>query len=111
MSIPTATVTMAVRGEERREAGFGDGMVDATYKTIASMVGTNSELVRYQVNAITGGTDAQGVVSVTIKEGSSTATGKGAHTDIIMASALAYINALNRIERMKARKAASPLNP
>jgi len=51
------------------------------------------------------------VVSVTIKEGSYTATGKGAHTDIIMASALAYINALNRIERIKARKAASPLNP
>lgn len=111
MSIPTATVTMAIRGEECREAGFGDGMVDATYKTIARMVGTNSELVRYQVNAITGGTDAQGVVNVTLKEGSSTVTGKGAHTDIIMASALAYINALNRLELVKARKASLEMNP
>jgi len=51
MSIPTATVTMAVRGEECREAGFGDGMVDATYKTIAAW-SDQLELVRYQVNAI-----------------------------------------------------------
>jgi 2-isopropylmalate synthase len=81
--------------------------VDATFKTIASMTETLSELVRYQVNAITGGTDAQGVVSVTLKEDSITATGRGAHTDIIMASALAYINALNRIERIKGRKVVS----
>lgn len=107
MSIPTATVTMLIHGEERREAGFGDGMVDATYKTIARMTQTPSELVRYQVNAITGGTDAQGVVSVSLKEGSLTVTGRGAHTDIIMASALAYIDALNRLERIKGRRSVS----
>ena len=104
MSIPTATVTIVIRGEERKEAGFGDGMVDATYKTISRMIGTKSELVRYAVNAITGGMDAQGRVSVTIREGELQVIGKGAHTDIIMASAIAYVNALNKLENLKSRK-------
>ena len=54
--------------------------------------------MRYSVKAITGGTDAQGEVSCLIEDGFVSVTGKGSHTDIIMASALAYINALNRLE-------------
>ncbi len=97
-AIPSATVKLRVDGEECSDHGTGDGVVDACYKTIAKMTDSTSRLVRYSVNAITGGTDAQGEVSCLIEDGNVRVTGKGSHTDIIMASALAYINALNRLE-------------
>ena len=59
------------------------------------------KLERYSVNAITGGTEAQGEVSCMIRDAEFTATGQGVHTDIIMASALAYINALNKLEQRR----------
>jgi 2-isopropylmalate synthase len=78
-------------------------MVDACYKVIARIVGRQPKLERYMVNAITGGTEAQGEVSCLLRDGDYTATGQGVHTDIIMASALAYLNALNRLEVRKER--------
>jgi 2-isopropylmalate synthase len=98
MAMPHATVKMRVDGEERTDSGTGDGMVDACYKVISRIVGEQPKLERYSVNAITGGTEAQGEVSCMICDEEFSATGQGVHTDIIMASALAYINALNKLE-------------
>ncbi len=99
--IPTASVELEVNGVIVKQAGFGDGPVDAAFKTIAAITKDKSQLVRYQVNAITDGTDAQGVVSVRIREGDLQVVGRGAETDIIVASAKAYVNALNKLERRK----------
>ncbi len=98
---PQATVEMEVEGRTVREEATGDGPVDAVYKAIATITKTKSELLRYSVNAITGGTDAQGEVSVRLKEGEHIVIGQGADMDIIVASAKAYINALNRLEYKK----------
>lgn len=103
-STPTATVEMYIDGRHVKETGFGDGPVDAAYKTIAKMTKTKSKLLRYSVNAITGGTDAQGDVTVRLQENDHIVLGQGAHTDIIVASAKAYINALNKLEYKKREK-------
>ncbi len=100
-AIPSATVKIRVDDQESSDHGTGDGVVDACYKTIAKITGSQARLVRYSVKAITGGTDAQGEVSCLIEDGTLRITGTGSHTDIIMASALAYINALNRLEYRK----------
>jgi 2-isopropylmalate synthase len=100
-AVPQATVRVRIEGAERTEHATGDGMVDACYKAIAKATETHGRLERYAVKAITGGTDAQGEVSCLVREGELTATGQGAHTDIIMASALAFLNALNKIEYRK----------
>lgn len=108
-SKPTAEITLEIDGKPVKEEGTGDGQVDATYKTIASITGTKSKLLKYAVNAITKGTDAQGEVSVKLTEDEYTVTGHGAHTDIIIASARAYIHALNKLEHSKLeRKGESP---
>jgi 2-isopropylmalate synthase len=99
--IPSATIKMCVNGQEKTEHASGDGAVDACYKVITKITGSSSQLVRYNVNAITGGTDAQGEVSCMIEDNGIRVSGQGAHTDIIMASALAYINALNKLEGRK----------
>ena len=101
---PHAEVTMRVAGEERNAAATGDGMVDACYKAIYKIAGTTPTLERYSVKAITGGTDALGEVSCLVREDGMTVAGQGAHSDIVMASALALVNALNRL---KAREAAA----
>ena len=100
-AIPSATVKMRVDGHEILDHGTGDGVVDVCYKTIAKITGSRSRLSRYSVKAITGGTDAQGEVSCLLEDGDVRVSGKGSHTDIIMASALAYIDALNRLEQRK----------
>jgi len=94
---PQARVTMRVNGAERTEASSGDGMVDACYKAILKIAGLSPVLERYSVKAITGGTDALGEVSCMLREDGITVAGHGAHSDIIMASALALVNALNRL--------------
>jgi 2-isopropylmalate synthase len=60
MTIPTATVRMEIDGRSFQDAGFGDGPVDATFKVIQKITQTNSKVAKFYVNAITGGTDAQG---------------------------------------------------
>jgi 2-isopropylmalate synthase len=103
-AVPAATVEMAVEDRVVKDCGFGDGPVDAAFKVISKIAQSKSHLVRYQVNAITGGTDAQGEVSVTLSEEGVSAIGHGAHTDIIVASAKAYINALNKLEWRKTQR-------
>ncbi|MCL4872738.1 2-isopropylmalate synthase [bacterium] len=106
---PRAEVEMEVDSRAVSGAGTGDGPVDAAYNTIAALTGTKSRLLKYSVNAITGGTDAQGEVSVRVEEGGHIVLGQGSHTDIIVASAKAYINALNRLEHMKKEKRDTPV--
>jgi len=99
--MPTASVRLDVDGYLERDAAFGDGPVDASFKAIAKLTGTKSKLLVYSVNAITGGADAQGEVRVRIEEDGIEATGFGAHTDIIVASAKAYVDALNKLDYRK----------
>jgi len=101
ITIPTATVKMEVDGKLMQEAGFGDGPVDALFKTIKKITRTKSKLLQFAINAITGGTEAQGEVTVRLQEKGQTVMGQGADTDVIVASAKAYINALNKIEFKK----------
>jgi len=97
-AVPHATVRLRVDGEERTEHATGVGMVDACYEAIVKATGTTCRLERYAVKSITGGTDAQGEVSCLVRDGDMSSMGQGAHTDIIMASALAFLNALNKLE-------------
>ena len=101
VAVPVATVELEVAGTVKRDSAFGDGPVDAVFKTIAKITGTASRLLRYSVSSITGGTDAQGEVTVRLEEEGTVVVGQGAHMDIIMASGLAYVNALNRLEHAK----------
>jgi 2-isopropylmalate synthase len=98
VAVPTATMQIEVDGEMIQEAGFGVGPVDAIFTAIRKITKTNYPLLKYAVNAVTGGTDAQGEVMVQLKFDGRSAVGRGAHPDILVASAKAYINALNRLE-------------
>lgn len=97
MAVPHATVKMKVGEQEFVDSASGDGMVDACYKAIAKIAGIEPKLERYAVKSITGGTDAQGEVTCLLRENGTSVNGQGSHTDIIMASALAYVNALNKL--------------
>jgi 2-isopropylmalate synthase len=103
--MPTATVELSVDGQPRKTTATGVGPVDAIFKAVAELTETKSELVRYQVNAITAGLDAQGEVSVTLSEGGRRVIGHGAHYDVLVASAKAYVHALNKLEWHKKRHA------
>ena len=102
--IPTATVQLTKDGKTLKEAEFGDGPVDAAFRAIRSSSGSQSKLLRFEVSAITSGSDAQGEVSVRLEEGEHTALGQGASTDILVASAKAYVNAMNKLEYLKKMK-------
>jgi 2-isopropylmalate synthase len=99
--MPMASVKLSVNGRSVKAAGYGNGPIDAAYNTIAKLTHTQSELLRFTISAITGGTDAQGEVTVRLKENGLMALGRGADPDIMTAAALAYINGLNRLEYLK----------
>jgi 2-isopropylmalate synthase len=99
--LPMASVKLKINGRSVHAAGYGNGPIDATYNTIAKLTGTGSELLRFSVSALTGGTDAQGEVTVRLKENGLLALGRGSDPDIITASAKAFINGLNRLEYLK----------
>jgi 2-isopropylmalate synthase len=99
--LPMASVRMMINDRPAQDAGYGNGPIDAAFNTIARLTGTGSELVRFSISAITGGTDAQGEVTVRLRENGLEAMGRGADPDIITASAKAYINGLNRMEYLK----------
>ncbi len=82
---------------ERRADAQGDGPVDATFKAIESVAKSGAELLLYSVNAVTTGTESQGEVTVRLARGGRIVNGVGADTDIVVASAKAYISALNRL--------------
>ena len=103
-TIPTATVKVDIDGTIYQDVDVGDGPVDATYKIIKRMVKTNSKLLKFSINSITRDMDAQGEVFVKLEEKGYIVIGKGADTDIIVASAKAYINALNKLDYIKRKK-------
>ncbi|WP_432471888.1 2-isopropylmalate synthase [Amphritea sp. HPY] len=96
--VPVATITVAVEDQEQTGEASGSGPVDAAFKAIESIVQSGAGLELYSVNAITSGTDAQGEVTVRLEKGGRMVNGLGADTDIIIASAKAYIHALNMLE-------------
>jgi 2-isopropylmalate synthase len=98
---PAATIKLKVGENIIDRMEHGDGPVDATYKAIAAITDTKSNLLKFEVKSITGGTDALGEVMVSLEEGGRTVRGIGADTDIIVASAKAYINALNKLAARK----------
>ncbi|GAF83020.1 unnamed protein product, partial [marine sediment metagenome] len=102
--IPTAAVRLVgPEGQILADAALGTGPVDAVYKAINRLVGVPNELTEFSVKSITEGIDAIGEVQIRIESDGITYTGRGADTDVIVASAKAYMNALNRL--LAARKA------
>lgn len=104
--MPHARLTLSVDGAERRGEGDGGGPVDAAFTAIESIAASSAELLLYSVNAITTGTDAQGEVTVRLTQQGRIVNGNGADTDIVIASAKAYLNALNKLHSADRR-----LNP
>ena len=105
---PIASVKLTINGRTVQDAGYGNGPIDAAFNTIAKLTGAGSELLKFSVSALTGGTDVQGEVTVHLRENGFTAIGRAADPDIITASAKAYINGLNRLEYLKAHSVISP---
>jgi 2-isopropylmalate synthase len=96
-SSPNASITLTIKGEEKKAEAIGDGPVDACFKAIEKLTKTGINLQLYSVNAITTGTDSQGEVTVRVEKNGHIVNGQGADTDIIIASAKSYINALNKV--------------
>ena len=93
----TAEMTLIIGREEVSTTATGDGPVDATFNAVKALYGHKARLQLYQVHAVTEGTDAQATVSVRMEEDGNIATGQSADTDTVVASAKAYLNALNRL--------------
>ncbi len=94
---PVANMTLNIDGAEQRAEASGDGPVDACFKAIEKLAKTGVTLQLYSVNAITTGTDSQGEVTVRVEKNGEVVNGQGADTDIVIASAKSYINALNKV--------------
>ena len=95
---PLARVVISEDGAEKKAEAHGSGQVDATFKAIESIVSSGADLQLFSVNAITSGTDSQGEVSVRLSKSGRVVNGHGADTDIVIASAKAYLNALNKLQ-------------
>ncbi len=94
---PVAAVTLSIDGAEHTATQAGSGPVDATYRAIEALVQSECDLQLYSVNNITSGTDAQGEVTVRLEKGGRIVNGQGADTDIVIASAKAYLHGLNKM--------------
>ena len=92
-----AIVTMEIDGRHVTQEAQGSGPVDATFNAIKQIVPHEARLSLYQVHAVTEGTDAQAEVSVRLEDGGRIASGRGADVDTMVASAKAYVAALNKI--------------
>lgn len=103
-AIPTATVVLGdASGKQSTDASTGDGPIDAIYSAIQRITGVGVELLDYQIRAITQGKDAQGEVAVDVKHHDLRLRGRGVSTDVIEASAKAYLSAINRIRNVSRR--------
>ena len=102
--IPTSEIVLNMDGKEHIAKSEGSGPVDAAFKAIEKVVQSNVSLQLYNVNAITEGTDSQGEVTVRLEKGGRIVNGSGADTDIVIASAKAYICALNMLMDDKTRQ-------
>jgi 2-isopropylmalate synthase len=96
---PTATVRLVdAKGVERTDAAVGTGPVDAVYKAINRIIDLPNELIEFSVQSVTEGIDAMGEVTIRVRHENRTFSGHSANTDIIVASARAYLNALNKLQ-------------
>jgi 2-isopropylmalate synthase len=101
-----AILTLSIDGEEQTAAVRGNGPVDALFNAVRKLVPHDTATLQlYQVHAVTAGTDAQAEVSVVLAEDGRMARGQGAHTDTLVASARAYVNALNKLVVKRGRSA------
>ena len=100
-TLPTASVKMKIKNEIKQAAACGDGPVDAAYEAIRQAIGLSPKLENYAIRAVTGGKDALGEATVRITEDGRVFTGRGISTDIIEASAKAYVDAINRMVAAK----------
>ncbi|MDO8608289.1 MAG: 2-isopropylmalate synthase [Phaeospirillum sp.] len=105
---PSAELELEIDGEVKAVHAIGDGPVDATFNAIKALFPHDAHLQLYQVSAVTQGTDAQAEVTVRLEENGKTVNGQGAETDTLVASARAYVNALNKllVKRQKTAPAA-----
>lgn len=107
---PTATVTLRTpEGHELTDAAIGTGPVDAVYKAINRVINMPNQLIEYSVQSVTAGIDALGEVTIRLKHEERICSGHAANTDIIVASAHAYVNALNRLHATLQQE--KPLHP
>jgi 2-isopropylmalate synthase len=102
--IPNATVTLRIDNQEVTGTATGGGAVDASLKAIEKLVRSDASLELYSVNNITNGTDAQGEVTVRLEKAGRIVNGLGADTDIVIASAKAYVNAINKLQTPDQRR-------
>jgi len=107
---PTAELTLSIEGEDKHIKTTGDGPVDAIFKAIRELYPHTAALLLYQVHAVTEGTDAQATVSVRLEENGRTVTGRAADTDTMVASAYAYVNALNKLLVKRSKQAPEALS-
>ena len=107
-TIPTATVRLKVGGETRAGAECGDGPVDATYKALSRLAGVEVRLVSYDIRAVTGGAEAMGEVMVRLEHEGTRVFGRGASTDVIEASARAFVDGLNKLAAAQPTRAGLP---
>jgi 2-isopropylmalate synthase len=98
---PTARVVLSDGNEKLEARGTGDGMIDAAIAAIAKATGVEGSLGNFQVSSVTGGSDALGAVAVTVEAEGRKVTGRGVATDVVEASARAYLNAVNKIVRLR----------
>ena len=96
-AIPTATVRVRVKDEVKEGASVGDGPVDAVCKAISAVTATSATLIRYEIRAVTSGTEAMGEVTAQLEQGGRRVMGRGASTDVIEASAKAFVDGLNKL--------------
>ena len=99
-----ATLTLDIDGKQQTHEATGDGPVDATFRAIKALVPHEARLPLYQVSAVTEGTDAQAEVTVRLEADGKTVTGRGSDTDTMVASARAYISALNKLLAREGRR-------
>ncbi len=98
---PNATVKMKIGDDLKTTSAFGDGPIDATYRAITQLAQSKCKLLKFAVSSITGGTEALGEVSVRLQDEGAVVTGQGVDSDVVTASARAYINGLNRLKFTK----------
>ena len=100
-TLPTASVKIKIKDEIKQAAACGDGPVDAAYEAIRQAIGLSPKLENYSIRAVTSGKEALGEATVRITEDGRIFTGRGISTDIIEASAKAYVDAINRMVAAK----------
>ncbi len=104
VGVPCAEVVVSRAGTKSEAAADGDGMIDAACKAIGSATGVNAKLTGFNVSSVTGGVDALGDVVVQLDADGVRVSGRGVSTDVVEASARAYLNAVNRVIRARERR-------